>query len=460
LALTGSERASRQPSWSALGGLGTRLTARLGSGDHLRVQRLAGAVFVIRVVAAALAYLSNVLFARWMGSFEFGVFVYVWTWVLLIGQALDLGLATAAQRFVPEYRERGLFDLLRGFISRSRWIAVGVAITIAALCAGVVRLLHPWLDDYTVIPLYIACIALPAYALANVQDGISRSYDWVGLGIVPTYIVRQLLLTVAMAAAYFAGMPVDAVTAMILSAAAIWLPALGQMLVLNRRLATRIEAGPKAHDMRLWVTTALPILMAESFYLLLTHTDLLVLQQFRSPEDVAIYFAATKTLALIAFIYFSIAATTAHRVSAYHAAGDHEGLVHFLRQAVRWTFWPSLAATALLLAFGKPLLALFGPQFTAGYQLMYILAAGLLARAAIGPMERFLNVIGQQRACALIYGGAFLINLALCFVLIPPFGVVGAAVAISAALIVETIALVIVARRRLGLDIFVWGRHS
>jgi O-antigen/teichoic acid export membrane protein len=250
---------------------------------------------------------------------------------------------------------------------------------------------------------------------------------------------------------------VDAVSAMVLSVAAIWLPALGQMFVLNRRLATRIAPGPRAHDVKLWIGTALPILMAESFYLLLTHTDLLMLQQFRSPEDVAVYYAAAKTLALVAFIYFSIAATTAHRVSAYHAAGDHEGLTHFLRQAIKWTFWPSLAATVLLLAFGRPLLALFGQQFTEGYHLMFILAVGLLARAAIGPMERFLNVIGQQRACALVYGGAFAINLVLCFVLIPPYGAAGAAIAISAALIAETVALVWIANQRLGFDI--WGRR-
>src|SRR5262245_66567948 len=118
-------------------------------------------------------------------------------------------------------------------------------------------------------------------------------------------------------------------------------------------------------------------------------------------------------------------------------------------KAARWTFWPSLVGTALLLAFGKPILALFGPQFTAGHQLMFILAAGLLARSAIGPMERFLNVIGEQRICALIYGGAFTINIVLCFVLIPPFGAAGAAVAISTALVVETIALVAIARKRL-----------
>src|SRR3954464_7146601 len=207
LALTDSEPA--QP-WLMLTWrrLRARVAARLGDSDLMLVQRLAGTVFLIRVASAVLAYGSQVLFARWMGGFEFGIYVYVWTWVLLIGQALDLGLATAAQRFIPEYREHKRFDHLRGYLFGSRVVAVGIAMLVAAFCAGLVRLLQPWLDDYTVIPLYLACAALPAYALSNVQDGISRSYDWVGLGIMPTYIFRQILLTVLMGGAYVAGFPI------------------------------------------------------------------------------------------------------------------------------------------------------------------------------------------------------------------------------------------------------------
>jgi O-antigen/teichoic acid export membrane protein len=454
LALTGSGEASlagRVPLrfW-------TRLAERLGDAD-LIVQRLAGTVFLIRVISAGLAYASQVLFARWMGSFEFGVYVYVWTWVLLIGQSLDLGLATSAQRFIPQYREHKLFDLLRGYVSGARWLAVCAAICIAALAAGVVRLLQPWLDDYTVVPLYLACIALPAYALANVQDGISRAHDWVALGIVPTYIVRQILLTVLMAGAYLGGFPVNAVTAMVLAGVSMWLPALGQLVVLNRRLRSEIEPGPKTHDVGLWLRTALPILMTEGFFLLLTHTDVLMLQQFRSPEDVAVYYAAAKTLALVSFIHFSLAATTAHRFSAYHAAGDREGLACFLRQAIRWTFWPSLAATALLLSLGQPLLRLFGPQFAGGYHIMFILAGGLLARAAMGPMERFLNMLGQQRSVALAYASAFTVNVSLCLLLIPRLGATGAAIATAAAVGVETVSLFLIANRRLGLRVFIWS---
>jgi O-antigen/teichoic acid export membrane protein len=458
LALTGSEQTSRLPARPSLFASWSQLKARLLDAEHMLVQKLAGTVFLIRVFSAVLAFGSQILFARWMGTYEFGIYVYVWTWVLLLGQAIDLGLGTAAQRFIPQYRDRGTLALLRGFVSGSRWLAVGIAVAIAAAGVAGVWLLAPWLDHFIVIPLYLACMALPAYALANVQEGISRSYDWVGLAMMPAYIARQLMLTVLMAAAYFAHLPMDAVTAMIVAGISIWLPTLWQLLLVNGRLKTRIEPGPKSYEFKTWLTTALPILMVEGFYSLLAYTDVLVLEYFRPPDEVAVYYAAAKTLALVSFIYYSVSATTAHRFSSYHVAGDRAGLTAFIAQSIKWTFWPSLAATVLLLIFGRPVLRLFGAEFTAGYHLMFILAAGLLARAAIGPIERLLNMLGEQRACAAVYAGAFAVNLVLCIILIPPFGMAGAAIATASALIFESILLFVVTKNRLGFHVFVWGR--
>jgi O-antigen/teichoic acid export membrane protein len=299
---------------------------------------------------------------------------------------------------------------------------------------------------------------LPAYALSNVQDGIARAYDWVGLGLVPTYIARQFLLTVLLGAAYLAGLPLDAVTAITLACIGTWLPVIVQLFVLNHRLDKRIGPGPKAYRIKFWMATALPILMAEGFYLMLTNVDVLILKQFRPPDEVAVYYAAAKTLALVTFIHFAISATSAHRFSSFHATGDHAALAAFLRQAVRWTFWPSLLATIVLLAMGKPLLYLFGSEFTDGHVLMFILAIGLLARSAIGPIERMLNVLGRQRASATSCASAFAVNVVLCFVLIPHFGAVGAAIAIAAALVVETVMLYMMAKRHLGFPISIWSR--
>ena len=196
--------------------------------------------------------------------------------------------------------------------------------------------------------------------------------------------------------------------------------------------------------------------MVEGFYLLLTHADVLLLRQYRAPDEVAVYYAAAKTLALVAFVSFSVSAATAHKFSEYHVAGNKAQLSAFLADSIKWTFWPSLAATMVILALGKPFLWLFGPQFVDGYFLMFILAVGPLARATVGPVERLLNMVGEQRACAVVYASAFAANIALCVVLIPLFGVAGAAIAISGAMILEAVLLFGVAKQRLGLHVFIW----
>jgi hypothetical protein len=87
----------------------------------------------------------------------------------------------------------------------------------------------------------------------------------------------------------------------------------------------------------------------------LTNTDILMLQHFRSPEDVAVYYAAAKTFMLIAFVHFAVSAAVAHRFSEYHVAGDRERLKRHsspTRSAGR--SGSSLAAAVAVLPPGKP----------------------------------------------------------------------------------------------------------
>jgi O-antigen/teichoic acid export membrane protein len=446
------------------GGLIRRLRAMLGgsSGDSDAsvTRRLAGAILVIRVVSAALAYLAQILLARWMGGSDYGVYVYVWTWVLLLGCMLDLGIAPSAQKIIPEYRTSGDHALLRGFLSGSRWMALIVSSLVAALLAGVVALLSSRIDANTVVPLYIGCLTLPAFVVANTQDGIARSHDWMRLGLMPQFIIRQSLIIGFTAGGFALGFHLGAVTAMLASAAAVWIAMIGQMLVLNHRLRRHIAPGPKSYDFRGWLAISLPILMVEGFYLLLSYTDVLVLQQFRSSEEVGVYFAVVKTLALVSFIHYAMAATTAHRFAEYHALGDKARLSAYVAHAIRWTFWPSLAATIVLLAFGKPILWLFGPQFVGGYDIMLIAAIGLAVRSAIGPVERLLNMLGHQHICALAYALAFVMNVVLCIALVPRFGGHGAAAAISISLVFETVLLFWIVRQRLGLHVLAFGKRG
>ena len=462
MASIGSEHASRSrillPAWLGLTGVTQRLRGLLADGsDFSLARRLAGAAFIIRVAGAVLAFVSQIALARWLGSFEFGIYVYVWTWVLLICGMVDLGLGSAAQRLIPEYIEHRRFALLRGFLRGSLLLASSIATAVGIGAALIINGLSPHLDPSSVWPLYIACAVLPICGLGQVASGVARSYGWVNLGLAPTYVLRQILLLALLGAAFVIGLPMNAATATLAAASAWWAVTLGQWTVLDRRLTKAVEAGPKTYAVRSWLSVSTPIFVVEAFFLLLTYADVLVLQIFRSPNEVGVYYAASKTMALVAFIYFSVAQTLAHKFAEYHVTGDRKRLAGFLAIAVRMTFWPSLAAILALLALGEPMLRMFGREFTSGYYLMFILAIGLLARASVGPAERLLNMLGERRSCAVIYGGAFAIDIGLCFILVPHFGATGAAIANAITLICESVCLFVVAKQRLALHCFIFG---
>ena len=439
--------------------LATRLRAwRDDDSDRSIAQRIASGAFLIRVASGAIIYLSQVLLARWMGRFEFGIYVYVWAWVGFLGMLSPIGVAYSAQRFIPEYRTRGDHEGLRGFLFGSRWLCLALGTSAGALLAGTVIVFADKIAPYYFLPFMIASVALPVFAVSSAQDSISRAFNWIDLALVPGFVVHPLIIIAAMAAIHFQGAPVTALHGLIAASAALWLVVLVQVALLGRRLDRDVARGAKRYAVKEWLRTSLPIFLVDGFFILLTYVDILILQLFVGPAEVAIYYAAAKTLVLISFVYFAVAAASAHRFSQYHVAGETEKLARFVSDTIRWTFWPSLAVAIALLVAGKPLLGLFGPGFEEGYPLIFVLVIGLMARASVGPSERLLNMVGQQRACALIYACAFAVNLVLCLLLIPRFGLLGAACSTATAVVCESVLLFVVTKRRLGLHIFIIGR--
>ncbi|MFO1184119.1 MAG: lipopolysaccharide biosynthesis protein [Bauldia sp.] len=438
------------PATLALPGLRERI-ARLASSGQLT----AGLALVIRLAGAAVTFLSQIVLARWMGDTEFGVYVGVWTWLLILSDAVHLGLPLVAQRFVPQYAHSGDDMALRGFLVGSRWTTFALATLSALAAAGALALFGGSAAGPALMPTYLALTALPFFALSLMCDGLARAHSWIALALAPPQLLRPLILFAVLAAVSALGCAIDATTVMAALAFAVWLSSLVQLVLLQVRLTSVIPPGPRRYKFRTWYGTAFPVFLAWSFFVLLSYADVVVLQQFRPAEEVAHYYAAVKTLMLVGFIHFSVSAAVAHRFTALSVAGKTAELATYVAETVRWTFWPSLAATVVILVLGQPILGLFGPGFADAYSLMFILAATPLARAAIGPAERLLSMVGAQRLSALVYAATFGVNITLCLALAPQLGGIGAAIATSAAAILESALLAWVAERRLGVRLLV-----
>jgi len=143
-----------------------------------------------------------------------------------------------------------------------------------------------------------------------------------------------------------------------------------------------------------------------------------------------------------------------------HSTGTTRELQKFVSEVIQLMFWPSLLTAGVLAAIGPFVLSLFGPGFAMGYPTMLVILAGLVLRSATGPVEYLLNVTGHHRDTMYVYAFAAAANIALSLVLIPAFGIFGAAIATYTAMLGGNACLYLLVRKRLGVNAFVFPFKS
>src|SRR5690606_11399482 len=134
--------------------------------------RMSVIAFATRVVSAVIAFVSQVLIARWIGSFEYGIFVLVWTTMIIIGGLSCLGFHASVVRFIPEYRQLGRLAELRGILLSSRLFVLGVSTIFALLGALGIWALSDGLQSYYIVPFLLGMTCLPMVALSDLLQGI------------------------------------------------------------------------------------------------------------------------------------------------------------------------------------------------------------------------------------------------------------------------------------------------
>ena len=431
--------------------LRTRLEDILsGGGDHGHSQRGAMLAFAIRIASAAIAFFSQVLLARWIGAHEYGIFTYLWVWVNIVGTLCAAGFATSVVRFVPEYKETGDYALVRGFLRTGRVFSAGMGLLATIGGLAFLYVFDGVIADYYRVPAAIVVVALPAFALTDFQDGVGRSQGWIDLALVPPYIIRPFLLFSFIGGAVAIGWEKSAETAVYAAIGATWVTAVLQYLLQKKRMREAVPAGPRQYKFGFWLKVSLPVIAIESFAMLMTSMDILLLEFFVEPKQIAIYFATARTIALIAFVHFSVTAAVSPKFATLYANGNMQELRGFLRETRKWTFYPSLFGAVMLLALGKPILWLFGSEFMTGYPAMFALVIGLLARSFAGPLQGLMIATGQQNMAAMAMGSVVLVNIAFNLLLIPRYGLLGAAIATTIAFSIESLLLYVSVRRVLA----------
>jgi O-antigen/teichoic acid export membrane protein len=401
---------------------------------------LAGAV-----VTGLCNFLLLVVVARGLRAQGTGAFYEASALFLILSSAAALGADVGLSRMVPRYRALGRVRDLRRGVAAGLWPVAAAGVLTGVLAwrfAPQLADVFSRHDDNAQLTDFIRTFALfvPVSALSLAVFAATRGFATMRPTVLVDKIARPaiqpLLVLVAIAAG--AGSTVIA-----LAYLGPYLPALAAGLawlaLLLRRAERPRDGGPDPQPARptgrlvgeFWRFTG-PRGLAAMFQTTSLWLNTLMVGALRSTADAGIYAASSRYLTVAAMAAVAIRQVLAPKLSELLARRSTARAAVVYQSTTAWLVAINWPIYLVLLTFGPALLAVFGRDFAGGEVVLVVLAATMLVATAVGPVDVVLLMGGGSTwnlVNTLLALGA---NLALNLVLIPRYGLAGAAAASAA----------------------------
>ncbi|MGD1704415.1 flippase [Dapis sp. BLCC M229] len=392
-------------------------------------------ILLLQAAGTIFTYLTQVFLAQWMGKTEYGIYEYVLSWSLVLAIPASLGLPRAVLRFISEYRVREEWAELWGLLLSSWQFTVGIGLL---LCLGTTEIIS-FLDRHHSFPyasvLLVGIWLVPLQALIQLQEDMVRGVDNIPLAYGPSKILWPLFVLGSGFFLFHQNHCLTGIQMTRMALVTLLIVVVFQVGCLWFKLKEEIGQIKPVYKPRQWLLVALPLFLNRTFEILLTQTDIIMVGVLVGAGAVGIYSAAAKTALWTAFFLHSINLATTPAYAILYAQGDREELQKVVAKVTLWIFVPSVTIAIILAIFAQPILSIFGPEFLVSHWSLKILIIGYLVDFLCGPVGNLMVMTGYQNQAVVVSGFCAFMNVGLNAILIPQFGVEGAAISTTLTLV-------------------------
>lgn len=196
--------------------------------------------------------------------------------------------------------------------------------------------------------------------------------------------------------------------------------------------------------------SSLPMLLTASATMIISHFDFLILGRYVEMKYIGYYAVAHKLALTLSFILKAINSSTAPLFSKSFIQNDFSKLKILLKRTSRMSGLFSIPLALVFFFFGKDILILFSDGFENGYSSLVILTFAQLFSSATGSVGYFLNMTGYEKSFRNIVIASSVLNVILNLLLIPNYGIFGAAIATCTSIIFNNLCASILIRVKFG----------
>ncbi len=419
-----------------------------------QLELLKGSIVAFFVKSSGLFFyfLLIVLIARQAGSEGLGLFTLAYTILQLVAIVAKVGLDAGLVKFVAQFQATDAPELINSTYSKSLLlVSMSAALMGAVLYGSANFIANTLLSQPTFVPYLeqLAFFIIP-FAIVFITGETLRGLKKIKASVLVTSTFIFLFAIIAVATL---PLPLDPFFVFTYFCYAIVLTAfIGLYLVhragirftLNSRLLRKMPS-------KQLLAFSLPMFLVISLNVFSKQINTLLLGVLGTIDDVGIFDVAMKIAMLTAIPLSAVNSIAAPKLSESYAVNDLSGLRKTALASSKFTLLASTPILLICLLFPAHILQIFGDDFVAnGILPLRIIVIAQFINAAAGPVAYVLQMTENHKLVGRIMLFSTIVCISINCLLIPIFGILGAAIAYSVSLIIWNAGCLFFIKKKLG----------
>ena len=407
--------------------------------------------FSAKTLGKILGLVMSLIVARYYGAEIMGYAAIIGTVLAFAAMIANMGMQTAILRLIPEFQAKQpgqtvfrIYHKILALTVAGSMVTGGILYALSKVIARDV-FENQELEFFFMISGAMVCIHAVNMLNSTTIRAFKRIRALAFFDFLPV-VIGIILLLVMTFAFYNRFNPVYvsfATVAIMVILTSVYISGLNK----EKPVAHPIDRSPSYSHI---VTLSLPMFLSNGMGFVMGQADIVMLGMFSSADQIGIYRVAFIFATIPTFALTITNTMAAPKFSELYHQGKIDEFRHVAQKSTRLIFWTSTPVTLTLLVLGHFILSVYGDEFTSGYMALVLLLVGNFTNAIFGPVGYCLSMTGHQVTFGRILLVATLANVVLNYLLIPEFGINGAAFASMASVISWNVMAMLFMKRELG----------
>jgi O-antigen/teichoic acid export membrane protein len=412
-------------------------------------------MFVLKVSAALIGVVSNIIFARILSLEEYGVFVQVLAAVTIVATLVTCGTPSLLTREVASYQAHESWGFLKGLVvwASRRLVLVSLAFVVITLF-----MLKAYAPQHWQLSGMLGLALVLVVAINQVRAALLRGLHHVIAADFPDQVVQPVIIMLAIGVSYYLSVSHSVNFCLLVSLGGSIVSSLLGLVILYNVWPPITKSTKAEFDNVLWKNSASIFFIISALTIVDSQIVTLLVGYLSGDKNAGIFQACSRLVVLVVFGLIVVNTSILPKIASAWSKKDIASTQFLVTYAARNGTLFAILTSVPLLIFPEWFLGLFGPGYESGDIALRILVLGQLVNTLSGPCGVILTMTGHQKFALKALMVSVSVSIMLNLILTPVFGLLGAAISVASSMLIWNLLMVYWAKKLTGIVSFSFGR--